>query len=342
MRKPANTRFHNSNPELRIGGFPWYEMVWRGVRGHFTPAPPAAGFPAFVREWSVRPDRAVLDQRHETPVLTWLGHVTLLLQVGGLNILCDPTLCNFAGPRGQVGARRRVPPPLPAEDLPPIDLLLISHNHYDHLDYDTLMRMGRAGQRPQVLVPLGLKGWFDTHGIAPVQEMGWWNEFDIGPLRVTYTPAQHWSKRTPFDTNQSLWGGFCIEWQARGGNATKAAKAKPWRFLFPGDTGYSDDFKEIRRRLGAMDFVAVPIGAYLPRDIMAPMHVNPEEGVQLFLDLGAQRGVGVHWGTFELSSEAFDQPPRDLAAACQKLGVGQERIWLLKHGESREIPLTPA
>lgn len=324
-------RFHNSNRNLRIGGFPWYEMVWRGVLGHFTPAPPASGFPAFIRDWSVVPDLARLHQRSESPRLTWLGHVTLLLQVAGLNILTDPTLCRYAGPRGQVGARRRVPATLAAEDLPPIDIVLISHNHYDHLDYDTLMRLKRAGQTPRYLVPQGLKGWFDEHGFTQVEEMNWWNVTDIAPmLRLTYTPAQHWSKRTPWDTNQSLWGGFCIEWWRQ--------DASPWRFFFPGDTGYSDDFKEIRRRLGAMDFVAVPIGAYLPRDIMAPMHVNPEEGVKLFLDLEGKHGVGVHWGTFELSSEAFDQPPRDLAAACVKLDVAPGRIWLMKHGETRDLP----
>ena len=331
MSKPR--RFHNTDPTLRIGGFPWYEMVWRTARGHFTPPPPKDGFPAFIRDWCIAPDHAVLTQRHEEPMLTWLGHVTLLLQVAGLNILTDPTLCRFAGPHGQVGARRRVPPPLAAEALPPIDLVLISHNHYDHLDYDTLTRMGSAGQQPRFLVPLGLKAWFDQQGIGQVEEMGWWDQRQIGPLILTYTPAQHWSKRTPFDTNRSLWGGFCIEWPR-----PPAPQPAPWRFLFPGDTGYSSDFKEIRRRLGAMDFVAVPIGAYLPRDIMAPMHVSPEEGVQLFLDLESQRGVGVHWGTFELSSEAFDQPPDDLAAACDKLGVARERIWLLKHGESRAIP----
>jgi N-acyl-phosphatidylethanolamine-hydrolysing phospholipase D len=323
------TRYHNSNRELKIGGFPWYEMVWRGIRGHFTPPPPANGFADFIREWSITPDHQRLAQRHEQPLLTWLGHVSLLLQVAGLNILIDPTLCNFAGPRGQVGARRRVPAPLTPEELPPIDYVLISHNHYDHLDYDTLTRLLRAGQRPRFFVPSGLKPWFDQHGIDQVSEMGWWDRVDLGPITLSFTPAQHWSKRTPFDTNQSHWGGYCIEWQR---------KKAPWRFLFPGDTGYSNDFKEIRRRLGVMDFVAVPIGAYLPRDIMAPMHVNPDEGVQLFKDLDGQRGLGVHWGTFELSSEAFDQPPHDLLAACRRHQIAPERIWLMKHGESRAIP----
>jgi N-acyl-phosphatidylethanolamine-hydrolysing phospholipase D len=324
-------RFYNTNPAARVAGFPWYEMLWRGVKGQFTPPPPVNGFPAFIEQWSQAPDHALLAQRHEAPQLTWLGHVTMLLQVAGLNILTDPTLCRYAGPRGQVGARRRVPAPLAAEDLPPIDLVLISHNHYDHLDYDTLTRLRRAGQRPRYLVPQGLKGWFDARGFERVDEVEWWDSVSVGALNITYTPAQHWSKRTPWDTNASLWGGFCIEW--------KRANAAPWRFLFPGDTGYSDDFKTIRKRLGAMDFVAVPMGAYLPRDIMAAMHVNPEEGVQIFLDLGAKRGLGVHWGTFELSSEGFDQPPHDLAAACRKLGVTDERIWLLKQGETRAIAL---
>jgi L-ascorbate metabolism protein UlaG (beta-lactamase superfamily) len=333
-------RFLNSDADVVIGNFPWYEMVWRSLRGDFKPLkPPEDGYESFARKWSVAVDHGLLATRSVVPRVTWLGHVTVLLQVANLNILFDPTLCAYAGPNGKMGAPRRVPPPLAAEELPPLDLVLVSHNHYDHLDYDTLSRLHAAGQRPRYLVPIGLGEELRRWGLDDVFEMDWWQRLEHGPLTLHFTPAQHWSRRTPFDTNRSLWGGFCIEWQRDA--------ARPWRYFFPGDTGYSADFKRIRERIGAMDFVALPIGAYLPRDFMKPMHINPEEALQLLEDVGGRQAMGVHWGTFELTQEAFDQPPRDLETALrqrpQEVPVGRrlssDRVWLLKHGETRTITL---
>lgn len=337
--KPAHHReggFRNSNAAARIGHFPWYEMVWRSLRGDFRPlAEPAGGYAAFARAWSVPVDHARIAVRQHAPVVTWLGHVSMLLQVAGLNILIDPTLADFAGPYGRFGAPRRVPAPLQAKDLPPIDVVLVSHNHFDHLCHATIMALHAAGQRPRYFVPLGLKKWFDAHGITLVTEMDWWDALDLNadgePVQLHLTPAQHWSRRTPFDTNATLWGGYLLEWQRSG--------YRPWRFLFPGDTGYSQDFKAIRERLGAVDFLALPIGAYLPRDFMKAMHVNPADAVQLMLDLQAPQAMAVHWGTFMLTQEAFDQPPRDLAAALRERGLADDRVWLLRHGETRSIPL---
>jgi L-ascorbate metabolism protein UlaG (beta-lactamase superfamily) len=337
--KPAHHReggFRNSNAAARIGHFPWYEMVWRSLRGDFRPlAEPTGGYAAFARAWSVPVDHARLAVRQHAPVVTWLGHVSMLLQVAGLNILIDPTLADFAGPYGRFGAPRRVPAPLQAKDLPPIDVVLVSHNHFDHLCHATIMALHAAGQRPRYFVPLGLKKWFDTHGITLVTEMDWWDELDLNAdgehVQLHLTPAQHWSRRTPFDTNATLWGGYLLEWQRSG--------HRPWRFLFPGDTGYSQDFKAIRERLGAVDFLALPIGAYLPRDFMKAMHVNPADAVQLMLDLQAPQAMAVHWGTFMLTQEAFDQPPRDLATALRERGLSEDRVWLLRHGETRSIPL---
>jgi N-acyl-phosphatidylethanolamine-hydrolysing phospholipase D len=326
--------FANSNPEIVIGDFPWYEMVWRSARGDFKPsAEPAGGYTAFAHAWSTPVDHARLAVRQHAPVVTWLGHVTVLLQVGGLNILMDPTLAEFAGPYGRFGAPRRVPAPLQASELPPIDVVLISHNHYDHLCDATITALLAAGQRPHFYVPLGLKAWFDARQIADVHEMDWWEHADVAgsDLRLHFTPSQHWSRRTPWDTNASLWGGFLVEW-------TRPAAA-PWRYLFPGDTGYSADFKAIRQRLGAIDFLALPIGAYLPRDFMKNMHINPAESVQMLMDLDAKQCMGVHWGTFMLTQEAFDQPPRDLADALRHHGLAADKVWLLRHGETREIGL---
>ena len=327
-------RFLNTDASAVIGDFPWYEMVWRGVRGDFRPRrAPAGGYAAFAQAWSLPVDLARIHRRSQSPRVTWLGHVAVLLQVAGANILTDPVLSGFAGPRGRMGAPRRVPAPLAVEQLPPIDWVLISHNHYDHLDYDTVMRLAAAGQRPRYLVPLGIKAWFDAHGIGNVTELNWWQRIDAGPLAFHFTPAQHWSRRTPLDTNRSLWGGYAVEWRPAG--------AVPWRWFFPGDTGYSRDFADIARRIGTMDFVALPIGAYLPRDFMGPMHINPMEAVQIFRDVGARHAMGVHWGTFELTQEAFDEPPADLAAACAAQGVDASRIWLMKHGETRDIAVPP-
>lgn len=328
----ADGRFTNADPQVRIGDFPWHEMVWRSLRGDFKPArPPEGGYARFAREWSVPVDRALLAAPGLAPQVTWLGHVSILLQVGGRNLLLDPTLAPYAGPFGRFGAPRRVPAPLRPQDLPRIDAVLISHNHYDHLCDATLGALHAAGQRPHYYVPLGLRDWFVARGMTRVTEMDWWDSARIteSDLELHFTPSQHWSRRSPWDTNASLWGGFMVCWQNVG--------QSDWRFHFPGDTGYSADFKQIRARLGPVDLLALPIGAYLPRDFMHRMHVNPQDAVQLMLDLEARQAFGVHWGTFMLTQEAFDQPPKDLAAALEAQGLPQDRVWLLKAGESRVI-----
>ena len=328
---------NNDVTVVQAGQYPWYEIVWRNLRGDFRPAAePAGGYEAFARAWSMAPDRALLAQRHDAPVVTWLGHATILLQVGGLNILTDPQFSLRAGPTSWLGPQRHVPPVLRVDDLPPIDLILISHNHYDHLDrpsVEALVASGkRQGMAPRFVVPLGVKPWFDDLGIDGVTEVDWWDTQlaeGASTVRLHFVPAQHWSKRTLFDTNASLWGGFVVE---RAG----------WRFLFTGDTGYSADYKEIRRRLGSMDFVAVPVGAYEPRDFMLPQHTNPDDALQIALDLEAKLGMGIHWGTFGMTREPLDQPPKDLATALKKRALPEGWIRLLRHGESvRPAPVTP-
>lgn len=322
--------FVNSDPKLAIGQLPWYEITWRRLRGDFRPiAPPAGGYEQFAATWSTPVDLALLQKKSDQPRITWLGHAGMLLQLAGRNILIDPQLSDFAGPFRQLAAPRRVPPPLQPEQLPPIDYVLISHNHYDHLDKATILRLVAAGQRPRFLVPLGVKAWFEELGIDQVKELDWWDEVIDGSLSIVFTPAQHWSKRTPFDTNLSLWGGFAVIHD----------NPAPWRFLYTGDTGYSADFREIHRRLGAIDLLAVPVGAYLPRDFMAPQHTNPDDAVRIIQDVDARQALGVHWGTFELTQEPFDQPPVDVAVALSRHQLGLDRLWMLRHGETRELEI---
>lgn len=322
--------FVNNDPTVRGGTLPWYEIMHRRWRGDFRPlAEPEGGYAAFAERWRAIPDRAQLDNPAGPPRITWLGHATLLLQAGGRNILIDPNLSDFAGPVSWLSARRQVPPPLTVTELPRIDLVLISHNHYDHLDEPTLRALLARGDTPEFLVPLGVKAWFDKLGIDRVRELDWWQRIDFDGLRIHFTPAQHWSKRTLFDANATLWGGFFLDISSDGRKST---------FLYTGDTGYSADFKEIRRRLGPVDLLAVPIGAYEPRDFMRRQHNNPDEAVQIMEDTEARHAIGVHWGSFALSQENFDQPPRDVAAALEKRQLPESRFWLPRQGETRPLP----
>ena len=332
-------RYSNSNPQVKLGNFPWYEMLWRSIRGDFKPRnQPAHGYSNFAEKWSTEVQWELISQRQEQALVTWLGHVSLLLQVDCVNILIDPTLAKRAGPLGLFGAKRQVKAPLQANQLPTIDIVLISHNHYDHLCYATISQLLKSGQNPHFYVPVGLKKWFTRRGITQVTEMNWYDKLAINSnLNLYFTPAQHWSRRSITDTNASLWGGYIIEKKLKANNSQLTSEEVPWRFYFPGDTGYNQDFVQIREKIGVVDFIALPIGAYLPRDFMKSMHVNPADALTLMQDLGAKQAMGVHWGTFELTQEAFDQPPIDLAQALAAKNLPQDTVWLLKHGESRYI-----
>ncbi len=315
---------------------PWYEVIRRRWRGDFQPArEPAGGYAAFAERWRVRLTAAQLSPPPAGQArVAWLGHAGLLVQAGGQNILIDPQLGDFAGPVRWLASQRRVPPPITPEELLRIDTVLITHNHYDHLDEATLKRLHDAGQRPRVWVPLGLKSWFESRGWTGVEELDWWDQRTLGEVAITFVPAQHWSRRSVGDTNQTLWGGWQLTWQRSGG-------AAPWRFMHTGDTGYNEAlFDELRRRIGApVDFLAVPIGAYEPRDFMRRQHNNPAEAVRIAQQLQARDGVAVHWGTFELSHEPFDQPPTDLRAALTAAGLPEDRIRQMRQGEA--VNLSP-
>lgn len=274
----------------------------------------------------MQPDVAWLKANRGASTLTWIGHASFLLQIGGLNILTDPHLTGRASPFHSAGPKRLQPPALDFADLPPIDVVVISHNHYDHLDLRTVRRLAQEHD-PQFFVPLGLKAWFTAQGIqSAVTELDWWNDSSFRQLKLTAVPVQHFSGRSANDRNKTLWCGFVLECVDK-------------KIIFAGDTGYSPDFKDIAGRFGAMDLALIPIGAYEPRSFMRPVHVNPEEAVKVHQDLQSRQSVAMHWGTFRLTLEPPDEPPRRLLQALKRAGIAEDRFWVMRHGETRRLSL---
>ncbi|MEZ5741747.1 MAG: MBL fold metallo-hydrolase [Burkholderiaceae bacterium] len=298
---------------------------WRAWREDLPAAPSAviAGYQGFE---VMRPDLAALAAMPPQRTLTWIGHATAWLQLGGLNVLTDPHFSERASPFRSLGPRRRVALPVELDQMPRIDLVVLSHNHPDSLDEATVARLrGQAGGPPLFLVPLGLKAWFEARGIDTVRELDWWDETRVGELRVWFVPAQHWSARSLTDRNESLWGGWVIQ------------DAQDYRVWFAGDSGYTRDFAEIGARFGGVDLALLPVGAYEPRWFMAQAHVNPDEAVKAHLDVRSRLSIGIHWGTFELTDEPLDQPITDLAAALARYQVAPSSFRLLRHGETLRL-----
>ena len=260
------------------------------------------------------------------PQIVWIGHATLLFDYQDKTVLTDPVFSDRASPFTFAGPKRVVPPSMSIDDLPAIDLIVISHSHYDHLDIPALQRIAKRQPDITVIVPLGLAEMVKKTGFDEVIEMDWWDTVSASGITLSATPLRHWSSRTPFDRNVTLWAGFMMTFE------------DGYKFYFAGDTGYSNDFNDTRERLGAPDLAAIPIGAYEPRDFMKNSHVNPAEAVQIFNDLGAGHAVGIHWGTFKLTLEPMDEPPLKLAEALEKAGIPQDRFRALAHGERWLLP----
>jgi len=268
-------------------------------------------------------DLAFLRANKSEFAATWIGHATVLVQLGGLNVLTDPHFSERAFPVQFAGPKRWQPPAIAMKDLPHIDVVFVSHNHYDHLDEGSVRALNaQPGGPPLFVVPLGLERWLAGAGITNAKPLDWWDSVAVGAAKITLTPVQHWSRRSYSDTNTTLWGGMALESGGR-------------RVFFAGDTGYSvQHFNEIGARFGGFDLALIPIGAYEPRWFMRQQHVNPEEAVMIHREVRARLSIGVHWGTFLLTDEPLDQAITDLAAARTKLGVRDEAFVTVKHGET--------
>jgi L-ascorbate metabolism protein UlaG (beta-lactamase superfamily) len=261
--------------------------------------------------------------------VSFVNHSTTLLQIDGVNILTDPIFSRRASPVSFAGPKRAHSPGIRFADLPPIHAVLISHNHYDHLDVPTLRRLSRAHD-PVVLAGLGNRRLLAKEGIERAVDLDWWGRVELRPgVQVTFVPAQHWSGRGLGDRNKTLWGGFVVE-------------GKGHRIYFAGDTGFGPHFERVRQRFGPPSLALLPIGAYKPRWFMKDMHISPAEAVKAFQVLKAQRAVAIHHGTFPLGDDGQDEPVEDLRQAMQRAGLSAERFWVLAPGEARDVPGLPA
>ncbi|SHH75837.1 MBL fold metallo-hydrolase [Streptomyces sp. 3214.6] len=312
--------------------------VWPRTFHHrlTSPLPGLKALARFAREGSVRPGKEGLADIPRLPfepaplprvdadtiAVAWAGHASWVVSMGGLTILTDPVWS-----RRIIGTPARITPVgVPWEALPPVDAVVISHNHYDHLDAPTLRRLPRD---TPVFVPAGLGRWFLRRRFTRVTELDWWEAAELSGVRFDFVPSHHWSKRSLTDTCRSLWGGWVLT--APDGR----------RLYFAGDTGYGHWFSRIGQRCPGIDLALLPIGAYDPRWWLSDVHCDPEEAVRAALDLGARRMAPMHWATFVLSAEPVLEPLTRVRAAWEKAGLERENLWDLPVGGSRVLGSTP-
>ena len=293
FHKPENTRI----------------LRWMlGLHDEKRPRTPATGVPVpFVQNDGKLLQAGVQD------TLTWIGHASFLIQLGGKNILIDPVFSSRIG-----WVRRNAPPGLAWAALPKIDAVLITHNHRDHMDEPTLAKLGHS---PLYIVPKGLGQWFLKRGFLRVTELGWWEQEAVGDIVITFVPAEHWSRRGLTDINTSWWGGFVIQ-------------KGPLRLYHSGDTGWFEGFAEIGARFGSVHVAMLPIGAYAPRWFMSRQHVDAAEAVKAMKALRAKHFVAMHWGAFKLSDEPMDEPPLLLKDAWDRASLQQELLKIPAVGQT--------
>ncbi len=286
-----------------------------------------------VFSWKIKGGAAAWPEKVDTPkhslphptkdtlTVTWVNHSTFLIQTDSLTILTDPIWAERCSPVSFAGPKRVVEPGVEFDKLPKIDLVLVSHNHYDHLDSATLKRLSDR-DAPLILVPLGDKRWLEGEGVKNLEEMDWYQTRSLGDFKMTFLPAQHWSARGMFDRNHSLWGSWGVE-------------VGEMKIYHAGDTGLGPHFKEIREKWGRADVAMIPIGAYEPRWFMKAMHMNPTDALEAYRILEASYAFGMHLETFQLTDEAREEPrlefhkirPADLTDKFEVLQIGESRIF---------------
>ncbi len=255
--------------------------------------------------------------RASAPAAVWIGHATWAVRLGGQLLVTDPIWSpSIAGVRP-----RLVPPGIDLADLPRIDLVLLTHDHRDHMDMPTLARIG---PEPTYVVPLGNAPRIAKLGARAIVELDWWQTYEHRGLEITLVPSRHWSMREPWNRNETLWGGYVV-------------RSPEGTLYHAGDTAYGDHFAEIAQRLGAIDWAMLPIGAYAPRWFMEPQHIDPIEAARAFADLGAKHLLAMHWGTFRLTDEAIGEPPEQLRSYWQENALEPERLWITDVGEARRL-----
>ncbi|QBR52029.1 MBL fold metallo-hydrolase [Erwinia sp. QL-Z3] len=309
--------FRNPEPELRQNGD---LKRWRKERkAAGLPFPPAKGYDHFTQRWWQRADLTGIDD-----AIWWLGHACLLLRVNSRYTLIDPVLSRRASPVSFFGPERKTPTALEIDDLPALDCVLISHSHYDHLDRPTIKKILKRFPQVEFVVPLGLERWFKALGAMNVTPLDWWGNKEVAGMSVHAVPARHWSMRTPWDRNRSLWCGWVIQ-------------AGELNFWFTGDSGYSENLLEIPRRLGPFNLAALPVGAYAPKWFMRGQHMDPEHAVSLHQSLGAPLSIPIHWGVFELADESLDEPPIVLSEAMRAAGLDESRFQAWRIGAKKSL-----
>jgi len=314
----ARKRFKNVNPNIR-GGL-GSVLRWRlgMIDEPFVIIKGTA--PSYKPEIVLSDLVKIKNPEKDKIQVTWIGHSSFLVQVGGLNILTDPQFSKRASPFQWIGPVRYVDPALKLSNLPKIDFVVISHDHYDHLDFGTVKSLGNT---PTYVVPTGIGAWLKKKlSITNVIEKGWWESGESHGAKFTAVPVRHFSGRVPFYFNTTLWTGWVIEINKK-------------KIFFAGDTGYTHHFKEIYDKFGAIDLAFIPIGAYHPRWFMEDVHVSPKEAVKVHEDIHSRQSIGMHWGTFRLTGEPMMEPPLYLKHALRNAGFQEDDFIVMKFGETR-------
>lgn len=262
------------------------------------------------------------SQRSVKPIITVINHSSVLIQVDNLNIITDPHYSLRASPVQFAGPKRVIKPGIAFDDLPVIDIVLISHNHYDHLDLDTLKRL-KDRDAPKFVAGLKTKSFLADNGIYAAVDLDWWQSITANKTKITFVPSQHWSARGIFDKREMLWGGFYIQ--------------NDYKIYFAGDTGYGKFFKKIKEKLGAPELSLIPIGAYEPRWFMKDAHLNPRDSLKAFKDLGSNKMIGIHFGTFKLTDEGYNDPIETLHDEMKSLNIESKKIIVPTFGKAYSI-----